>query len=258
MKATATTSISFGLVNVPVKVYTATRPSVIRFNMVTKSGSRLKIKYVDTAGKEVSRDETIKGYEFAKGQYVHFTPEELEAIAGSIKSSSSMEIIEFVDFSEIDRIGVEKSYYLGPDKGGEKPFTLLSHVMHKLNVVAIAKWTTRNKEHLVSIRACKNGGINGLVMEQLLYADEIKDFSEIGVSGLECSEAELELAEQLVKAKTSKSFDLSQYKDEYAAALMGAIQRKVSGQEINVPASPKKTSVIDLFDALKASLSNVG
>lgn len=255
MRATAKTSVSFGLVSLPVKIYTATSPNKVRFNMLSPDKNRVSQKLVDSVtGKEVDRKETISGYEYTKDKYVTFSSEEIEQLKGSVSTSDCMEILEFVNAKQLSRIHVEKSYYLGPDKGGEKAFALLSKALENENVVGLAKWCTRGKEHLVAIRPCKNGGLRGLVMEQLFYNEEVRDFSEVGVSDADLSDEELDLASQLIATKKSNDFDLSKYKDEYAHQLMAAVDAKISGKEVVMPASAPKRHVVDLFDALKASL----
>ncbi len=223
--------------------------------MLSDKGNRLKQKYVDgVTGKDFNKADATKGYEYAKGKYVTFTPEEIEKLSGTSGSSDSMEILQFVPASGISRLHIEKSYYLGPDKGGEKAFALLSQAMEKEGVVGIAKWKTRGKEHLVSIRPCRIGGIRGLVMEQVFYAEEMKDFTEIGVSS-DCSPQEIEMAGQLIAAKTEKNFDFSVYKDQYAENVMNAVDDKVAGRQVVLPPTLAQVPVMDLFDALKASVS---
>lgn len=254
MRATATTTVSFGLVAVPTKIYTTSSPNKVSFKMLSDKGNRLKQKYIDgVTGKNFDKADATKGYEYATGKYVTFTPDEIEKLSGATGNSDSMEIIQFVPASGISRLHIEKSYYLGPDKGGEKAFALLSQAMEKEGVVGIAKWTTRGKEHLVSIRPCRTGGIRGLVMEQVFYAEEMKDFTEIGVSS-DCTPAEIEMAGQLIATKTEKNFDFSVYKDQYAENVMNAVDDKVAGRQVVLPPTLDQVPVMDLFDALKASV----
>jgi DNA end-binding protein Ku len=252
MRAHTSGTITFGLVSIPVKVYLAASDDQgISFNMLSKkTGNRLKQKYVDAATEEeVTREETLKGYEYARGQYVTFTKEELAAI--ELSTTKTIEIAEFVDESTIHSLHIEKSYYLGPDKGGDKGYVLLSEMMADRKKVAIAQWVHHGKGHLVVIRAYQGG----LLLQDLWYANEVRDFSQIEVAATPISAAERKLAGQLIDALTTGGFDPTHYEDEYAAALSAAVQAKVAGQEIVVPhdANPA-TNSLDLLAALKDSI----
>jgi len=252
MRAHTSGTITFGLVAIPVKVYLAACDDQgITFNMLAKkTGNRLKQKYVDAAtGDEVTRDETIKGYEHSRGQFVTFTADELKAL--ELATTKAIEITEFVDESTIHTLHIEKSYYLGPDKGGDKGYSLLSDAMTQRGKVALAQWVHHGKGHLVVIRPYRGG----LLLQDLWYANEIRDFSQIEVAAVQITDAERKLAGQLIDALTSGGFEPDKYEDEYAAKLAEAVQAKVAGQEIVIPhdAEPTTNSV-DLFAALKSTL----
>ncbi len=248
----ASGTVSFGLVAIPVKLYsTGESAGTIRFNMIHEAcGTRVKYRYYCPTDDEfVERDELVKGYEFAKGQYVLFTPEELKAL--SPEPTNSVEILEFVPLEEVDPIYYDKSYYLGPDKGGARPYRLLVEAMRQTGRAALGRYAARGKDYLVLVRPFDDG----LVMQQLYYGDEVRAFSEVPVEEAEVKEGELELAVQLVEQIASESFDPSAYEDEVKKQVRELIERKVQGEEI-VAAAPEepKAQIIDLMDALKASL----
>ena len=255
-RAIGTASISFGLVSVPIKLYaTSEGSSTVSFNLLSKeSGSRLKQQYIDTkTGEIVPRSEMVKGYEVSKGQYVVFSPEELKAIEA--KSTQMIDIAEFVPAEQVDQVYFDKMYYLGPDKGGDRAYKLLSASLRKTGRVAVARYAARGKEYLVMIRPMGEG----LVMEQLRYADEVKPFDEVPLGEAELKEAELDLAVQLIDQAASEQFDPNRYKDEVRQKVMDLIQAKIDGQDITQaePEEPKG-QIIDLMSALKASLAASG
>ena len=255
----ASTSISFGLVNVPVKLYaTGQSESKISFNLVhEKCGSRLKQQYIcPKCDVVVQKDEIVKGYEFSKDQYVLFTPEELEAI--ETPQSEGIEITEFVPAEEVDPVYSERSYYLGPDKGGSRAYRLLAAALRESERVAIGRYAARGKMYLVMVRPTNGKG--GLVMEQLRYSDEVRDFAEVPIEAGDVAKPELKLAMQLVEQSASDSFDPQKYHDQVREQMMEMIQRKVEGEEITAaPASEApQPQIIDLMSALKASLSDQG
>src|SRR6267142_6859702 len=175
-RSIGTATISFGLVSIPVRFYTATQPSAdVSFNLLHgEDGGRLKQHYTCTkCEKIVPREEMVKGYEFSKDQYVQFTPEELKALEE--KATQAIDIAEFVPQSKIDPVYYEKVYYLGPDKGGERAYWLLATAMRKTGKTALARYAARGKQHLVQIRPMEDG----LVMQQLLYADEVRPFADV-------------------------------------------------------------------------------
>lgn len=249
-------SISFGLVSIPVKLYTATQPHAgLSFNLLDKeTGSRLKQQYVRaTDGEIVERSQMVKGYEFAKGQYVTFTTEELKSLEE--RGTQAIEIEEFVPRHTVDPVHYDKTYYLGPERGGEKAYRLLSEVMSESDRVAIARYAARGKQYLVMLRPAGQG----LAMQQLLYADEVRPMSDVPLPDVEVKPAELKLAKQLVDQISKETFDVKAYKDEVRERIQADIQRKVEGHEIETteePAAPAQ--VIDLMEALKASLAAHG
>jgi DNA end-binding protein Ku len=254
--AIGSATVSFGLVSIPVKLYSASQPaSSISFNMVHKScGSRLKQQYVCVKeGTSVERSEMGKGYEFAKGQYVLFTEEELKAIEE--KATQSIDITEFVPKETIDPIYFDKPYYLGPDKGGDRAYKLLAKTMETTGRWALAKYAARGKGYLVLVRPVPGG----LAMQQLHYADEIRPFSDVGHVEGDVKDAELALAIQLTDQVSSPTFRPETYEDDVRKRVQEMIDRKVAGQEISLEEPARQeTQIIDLMEALKASLSKSG
>ena len=253
-RSIGTATISFGLVTVPVRMYTASESSAaISFNMLHgKCGSRLKQQYICTKDEEiVPRDQMVKGYEFAKDQYVTFTETELKAMAE--ESTRAIEITEFVPVQKVDPIYFESAYYLGPDKGGERAYTLLAAAMRQTGRSALAKWAARGKMYLVMLRPVEKG----LVMQVLLYADEVRPFDEVPVGDTQVKDAELKLAIQLIDQIATEEFHPENYADEVRKRYTAAIQEKVQGREITATAPEEpKAQIIDLMEALKASLGN--
>ena len=252
-RAIASGTISFGLVSIPVKLFSASQPqSAISFNLLHKKcGSRLKQQYICSSdGEKVEREDMIKGFEFSKDKYVQFTPEELKAIEE--KSTQSIEISEFIPIEKIDPIYYDKPYYLGPDKGGDKAYRLLAEVMNRTGRAALAKYAARGKQYLVLLRPVGEGRI---VMQQLLYNDEIKPYSEVPIPAAEVKEAEVKLATQLVDQISNDHFQPEKYEDEVRKRLHELINKKVEGQDITeAPAETGKAQIIDLMEALKQSL----
>jgi DNA end-binding protein Ku len=258
-RAIASGTVSFGLVSIPVKLYSATQQAAgISFNLLHKKcGSRLKQQYTCPVDQEkVEREDMVKGYEFAKDQYVTFTAEELKAIEE--KSTQAIEIAEFVPLDKIDPIYFDKPYYLGPDKGGEKAYALLGEVMRRTGRSALAKYAARGKQYLVLIRPVgEPGGAqkHGLVMQQLLYADEVRALADVPLNPVEVKEQEVKLALQLVDQISSDAFRPEQYEDEVRKRLSELVQKKVEGQEVSfAQPEPGHGQIIDLMEALKASL----
>lgn len=251
-RAIGTSTIAFGLVSLPVKIYSTSESSrKVSFNMIWKErGVRVRQQYIDPAdGTVVPRDEIVKGYEFAKGQYVLFSKEELEVVEAP--KSDEIEIVSFVPAETVDRLYFNKAYYLGPDKGGARAYRLLGAALRETDRVAIAKHATRGKQYIVMIRPHEEG----LLMEQLWYADEIRSFDEVPQEDGDVNEAELGLAVQLIDQAASDSFDPSVFHDEVRERTLELIQQKVDGQEITAaPVEESKTKIIDLMAALKASI----
>lgn len=254
-RSIGTGTVSFGMVSIPIRLYAATESkAAVSFNLLHgKCKSRLKQQYVCPTDNEiVPRDQMVKGYEFQKDQYVTFTEEELKAMAE--EAQKAIEITEFVPAAQVDAIYFDGAYYLGADKGGERAYKLLSEAMKQTGRCALAKWAARGKQYLVLIRPSKGG----LVMQQLLYADEVRSFSEVPVGEAELKDAELKLAIQLVEQIASEEFHPENYEDEVRKRYLEAIQRKVEGQEVTAAPEAPRAQIIDLMEALKASLAGKG
>ena len=252
-RSLSTGTISFGLVTVPIRLYSASESAAaVSFNMLHgKCGSRLRQQYICQKDEEiVTRDQMVKGYEFAKDQYVTFTEDEIKSMAE--ESSKTIEIAEFVPISKVDPIYFEGAYYLGPDKGGEKAYKLLTEAMRQTGRCALANWAARGKGYLVLLRPVDKG----LVMQVLHYADEVRSFDEVPVGDAVVRDAEMKLAVQLIEQITVEEFHPENYKDVVRTRYHEAIQRKVEGQEVTsaAPEQPRG-QIIDLMDALKASLA---
>jgi DNA end-binding protein Ku len=257
-RSIASLTISFGLVAIPVKLYSATVSSErISFNLLRqKDGSRVKQQYIAVNdGKPVERSEMVKGYEFAKDQYVMFSPEELKALEDA--TTHSIDIGQFVPLDSVDPVYFDGTYYLAPDKGGAKPYTLLATALRKAGQCAVGRWISRGKEHIVVIRALEDG----LAMHQLHFKAEVRDLKDLGVEAAPVSEPELKLARQLIDQLGAKRFDPNEYSDEHKVRIEAAIQRKVDGKEVSLaegPVSAKGGNVIDLMEALRASIDARG
>ncbi len=251
-RAHASATVSFGLVSIPVKLYTSTESSqAIRFNQIHKEdGARVKQQLISSkSGKPVPRDEIVKGYEFAKGQYVLFTKEELKAVEAT--STQTIDIAEFLPSDTVDRKYVDKTYYLGTDKGGARAYRLLNKALWETGRVALAKYAARGKQYLVMVRPFEDG----LILEQLKYPKEIRPFSEVPIEEAEVKQEELQLAVQLVEQAASKEFKPDDYRDEVREQVMELIERKVAGEDITIsPTEEPETKIIDMMEALKASI----
>jgi DNA end-binding protein Ku len=249
-------TISFGLVSVPVNLFSSSESSAsISFNMLhTKCGSRLKQQYVCASeGSVVEKDEVTKGYEFAKGQYVRFTPEEIKAL--DEKATNAIDIAEFVPLAAVDRIYLEKVYYLGAGKGGERAYRLLAAALADTGRAALGQYSARGKQYLVLLRPMGDM----LVMEQLHYHGELKSADEVPRPDVAIKDAELALARQLIEQASVEEFRPENYHDTVRERVLEAIQQKVDGQDITAaPAEAPQTKIIDLMDALKASLAKRG
>ena len=251
-------TVSFGLVAIPVKLFTATQSAnTISFNLLHKTdGSRLRQQYVcQKEGVVVERDEMVKGYEFAKDQYVQFTPEEIKALEEV--GSHAVEISEFVPIESIDPVYYDKTYYLAPDKGAAKPYALLTAALRQAGRCGVGRWAARGKGYIVILRPI--GDV--LAMQQLHYAADVRRATEVEIPKTEVKPAELKLAQQLIDAQTAEKFDADAYKDEVRGRIEAAIKKKVDeGQEITMaePAPAGDGKVIDLMEALRASLEKSG
>lgn len=251
-RAISSATVSFGLVSIPVKLYTATSPQTTRFNMLHKeSASRVKQQYiVPSTGEVIARKELVKGFEYSKGQYVIFSEEELKKLEA--ERSSHLEIVEFVPLASVDMIHVEKTYYLGPDKGGDKAYRLLAESMTSTGKVAVGRWAAKGKEQLVLVRPYKDG----LMLHQMYYANEVRAFDEIeGAATFEYRDIEREMAQRLIEELSSDSFQPGKFKDDYAERVKAAVDQKVAGQEIQTVPEVPKAQIVDLFEALKQSLA---
>jgi DNA end-binding protein Ku len=252
----ATGTISFGLVAIPVKLFSTTESSArVQFNSIHEScGTRIRQQlYCPTHEVTVKRDELIKGYEFAKDQYVTFQPDEIKAM--ELAPTQSIEIKEFVPLDQVDPIFYEKAYYLGPDKGGNKPYALLTEAMKATGMAGLARYAARGKDYLVLLRPFEDG----ILMQQLRYTDEIRALDEVDLGEPGVDEAELALAVQLVEQIASDAFTPEEYRDGVRDQILAAIDQKVAGEDMTfAPKEEPKAQVIDLMAALKASLGEAG
>ena len=255
-RAMSSGTITFGLVSVPVKLYSGTQSQSLQFNMLhAEDSARVKQQLVCSAcGVVVDRGATVRGYEYAKGQYVVLTQDEIKAL--EVQSDQSIDIEEFVPISTVDPTYFDKAYLLGPDKGGAKAYRLLADAMREAGVAAVARYASRGKQQLVLIREAARG----LMLHSLFYADEVRDFEGIDRGeGAAIKEGELGLAVQLVEQLANDSFAPEKYEDEYRKRALALIEQKVAGEEVVVaPGEPPKGQIIDLMEALKASLAAEG
>lgn len=254
-RAIASGTISFGLVSIPIRLYTATSPQSVSFNQLhAECGTRIKQQiYCPTCDKTLERNEIVKGYEYAKGQFVRFEEDELKKLEA--EKSNAVDILEFVPLESVDHIYVDRSYYLGPDKGGDKAYQLLSRAMQDTGKIAVGQLVTRGKEQLVLIRPYKDG----LILHYVYYADEVRAFEDVPTGkDAQFREGEMELAERLIDQLATTRFEPAKYKDEYRDRVMHAVEQKVAGQEVTVAPEAPPAQIIDLFEALKASLSPGG
>lgn len=249
-----TATISFGLVSVPVNLFSSSESKAsISFNMLHKKcGGRLKQQYIcpKDDNEVVERTDTVKGYEFAKDQYVILSTEEVKALEE--KATGTIDVVEFVPLAKVDREYVDKCYYLGPDKGGDRAYRLLAAALQETGRAAIGQYAAKGKQHLILLRP-KNGV---LVMEQLHYADEVRSESEVSLPSGDVKATELALAKQLIEQTATDEFEPAKFKDTVRERVMEAIQRKIEGQEITADApTDGGGKIIDLMEALKASLA---
>ncbi len=250
-RAISSGTLSFGLVSIPFKIYTAASAEGVKFHQLhEKCGNRIKYQvYCPTDDEVVERSELIKGYEYAKGQYVRFDAEELKALEE--EKTHNLEIVEFVPLDSVDFLHFEKSYYLGPDKGGHKAYRLLSEAMEETGQVALGHHVTRGKSHLVLIRPYKGG----LLMHQLFYEHEVRDFDDVDLGDeVSFKPAEKKMAKQLIEQLSEDKFDAGKFQDEFRARVLQAVEEKVAGHEITTTPEAPRAKVIDLFEALKASV----
>jgi DNA end-binding protein Ku len=252
-RAFASGQIAFGLVSIPVKLFSATEASEkISFNMVHKDcGNRIQQQlFCPKDERTIERAEVVKGYEFAKGQFVLFTEEELKNLEE--KSTQQIDIVEFLPSSEIDPIYFQKANYMAPDRGGERAYTLLAKALEQTGRWALAKYAARGKQYLVVIRPLGKG----LVMQQLFYPNEIRSMDELDLGDAVIKDQELKMAIQLAEMGAAEEFHPENYRDEVAERIRALIQKKIDGEEISAPeAEEPRAQVIDLMEALRKSLS---
>lgn len=253
-RAFASAQISFGLVSIPVQLYTATESSEkISFNMLHKDcGSRIQQQlYCPKDERTIERTETVKGYEFSKGNYVTFNEEELKALEE--KATQTIDISEFLPKETIDPIYFQKANYVAPGKGGARAYALLSKALEQTGRWALAKYAARGKQYLVILRPLNNG----IVMQQLYYPNEIRAMSELDLGDADVKDNELKMAVQLAEMGSADEFHPENYKDEVADRIKAQIQKKIEGgEEITAEAEQPRAQVIDLMEALKASLAS--
>lgn len=304
-RAIASLSVSFGLVSIPVKLYSATESSAaIRFKLIGSNGGRIKQQYVLDASpppsaqraeieeptpepkgetrassrvdlskvvefrgsrhavaappyeptppteRVVERSEMLKGYEYAKGKFVLFNADELKALQAA--SRTSIDIISFIPEKVVDPIYYDRAYLLAPDRHGAKPYNLLLRAMRDTGRCALARWAFRSKEYVVQIRAA-NGG---MVLQQLLYADEVRSFADLHIETTKIGDAELSLAKQLIAQISSGTYDPTEFVDEEKKRILEAVDKKIAGKQVSAPepAAASGGQVIDLLEALRASL----
>ena len=252
-RAISSGTISFGLVSIPIKVFTATSSKDVRFSMLhDKDKGRLKQQYTcSVCGEIVDRGHTVKGYEYSRDQYVVVTDEEIASLQR--KTDQTIEIEEFVPIAQVDPVYFEKSNLLGPDKGGHKAYQLLHRAMTETKRVAVGRYSTRGRLQLVLLRPMGDG----LAMHGLYYADEVRDFSDIEIDKtIALKDAEVKLAKELVEQLAHDKFQPEKYEDDYRSQILAAVDRKVAGEEIvAAPPEEAREQIIDLVAALKKSLS---
>ncbi|OZM57489.1 Ku protein [Lottiidibacillus patelloidae] len=244
-------SISFGLVHIPIKLFAATEDKDIKFRSLHKE-CKNPIKYEKVCAvcdKEINQDDIVKGYEYEPGKYVIVDPEDIKELTNT--SSKRVEIIDFVSIEEIDPIFYNKSYFIGPNENGEKPYSLLKKAIEETGKIGIAKITIRSKQQLAVVRGYKNG----LLLETIHWPDEVRNIEHIPnfSEQLEVDERELNMAKTLVEQLTTE-FNPDKYTDEYRTGLMDLIESKMKNQEYSTPHQEPETNIIDLMDALQASI----
>lgn len=252
-RSIASLSLSFGLVSIPVRLFSATESaSSVRFNLLAKDGSRVKQQYVSEKDQSiVERRDMVKGYEFEKDQFVIFTPEELKAMEEGARHT--IDIVSFIPEKAVDPLFYDKAYFLAPDKRGGKPYSLLMEAMRESGRCALAKWAWKSKQYVVQVRVADDG----LVLQQLLYADEVRSMKDLDIEKVDVAPSELKLALQLIDQIAEDAYDPSQFVDEEKGRVLAEIDRKIAGQQIVASERHEEaagSNVIDLMDALRASL----
>jgi len=256
-RSIASLSLGFGLVSIPVKVYSATESSAgVHFNLLHTCGSRVRQQYFCIKENvPVERTDMQKGYEFEKDRYVMFAPAELKALEDSARHT--IDIFSFIPLAAVDPIYYDKAYYLAPDKRGGKPYGLLLEAMRESGRCALAKWVWKGKQYVVQVRPGGNGEDGGLILQQLLYADEVRSMKELDIEKSPIAKPELQLALQLIDQISADGYDPAEFKDEEKERVLAAIDEKIAGKEVVVSEQPEPSGgqIIDLVDALRASLA---
>ncbi|HVH44762.1 MAG TPA: Ku protein [Labilithrix sp.] len=245
-------TISFGLVSIPFKMFTATSAKSVSFNMLHKAcGSRLKQQLLCPVDNVVvERSDTIRGFEYARDQYVKFTDEELKAMESA--RTGVLELHEFVPAETVDFLYIERTYFIGPDKGGDRAYALLSQSLERNNKLAVGRFAQRGKDNLVVVRPYKNG----LILHECYYADEVRSFEDVETGGkFEFKPIEQDLADKLIQQLERDKFEPSRFRDEWADRVMEAVEKKVAGEEISTAPEAPKAQIIDLLEALKRSVA---
>jgi DNA end-binding protein Ku len=253
-RSIASLSLSFGLVSIPVKVYSATESaSSVGFNLLHNCGSRVKQQYLCIKENiPVERADMVKGYEFEKDKYVMFTPAELKALEEAPRST--IDIVSFIPGAAVDPIYYDKAYYLAPDKRGAKPYRLLMEAMRESGRCALARWAWKGKQYVVQVRA----GEGGLILQQLLYAEEVRSMKDLDIEQAEIQKPELQLALQLIEQISEDSYDPTEFEDEERKRILAAIDDKIAGKQIVSTEGQEPAAggqIIDLTEALRASLA---
>jgi len=259
-RSLASLSLGFGLVSIPVKLYSATEASAaIHFNLLTRDGARVKQQYVSeqNPAQVVPRTEMVKGYEFEKDRYVTFEKEELAALEEG--ASHVIDIVSFIPEQAVDPIYYDKAYFLAPDKRGGKPYNLLKAAMLQSGRCALARWAWKSKQYVVQVRA----HAHGLVLQQLLYADEVRSLDELDIEQVQPSAAELKLALQLIDQIAADDYEPTLFEDEEKKRILAAIDAKIAGKKVVAVTHPDDEAapsgeVIDLSEMLRKSLSRTG
>ena len=253
-RSIASLSLSFGLVSIPVKVYSATESSAsVGFNLLHNCGSRVKQQYLCIKENiPVERADMVKGYEFEKDRYVMFTPAELKTLEEAPRST--IDIVSFIPLAAVDPIYYDKAYFLAPDKRGAKPYGLLLEAMRESGRCALARWAWKGKQYVVQVRP----GADGLILQQLLYAEEVRSMKDLDIETSEIKKPELQLALQLIEQISEDSYDPAQFEDEEKKRILAAIDDKIAGKQVVVTEGQEPAGggqVIDLVEALRASLA---
>lgn len=245
-------TISFGLVSIPIRLFTATSPKSVSFNMLHKTcGGRLKQQlFCPVDNQVVERTDIVKGFEYARDSYVKFTDEEMKAL--ETERTDTLELVEFVPADTVDFLYIERTYYLGPDKGGDRAYRLLSEALEKAERLAVGRFAQRGKDNLVLVRPYKKG----LILHECYYADEVRSFDEVETGGaFEFKDIELDLANKLIAQLDNPKFEPGRFRDTYGDRVRAAVEKKIAGEEVVTTPEAPKAQIIDLLEALKRSVA---